>query len=266
MATQHKGLMHSLMALSGTHIIARDPQPAFDERQLHHFDLAVSILNTDIEFVIRNGKEPDGLLVEDPTVASTIVHCLISICKGSTNGEYRMHMNGARQLMSDRSSSNPEFQKFIYEFFMYHDVSNSLTSLDRRPVFEEGKNHSLPDFVINPAIQPGAGAMIGVLDGLFNFITRITTLRDSIRARKNAGQKPIVLYETLAQAVNIDAGIRDWNPAQEPDTPRWIAAQLYRQCTWVYLYRTIQASKPSPKITTAVDDGLDYLRNMPPDH
>ena len=265
MATQHKGLMHSLMALSGSHIIAREPEPAFNERQLYHFDAAVTTLNADIKLAINSDRDTHGLLVEDPTVASTIVHCLICICKGSTNGEYRMHMNGARQLINSRQSSNPEFREFITEFFQYHDVCNSLTTLDRRPlVVDDNDDRSLPNFVINPAIQPGAGAMIGVLDGLFKFITDITALRDNIRSRKDAGQKPLVPYESLARAVNIDVGIHAWDPAQEPNTPRWIAAQLYRQCTWVYLYRTIQPSKPSPKITAAVDDGLEYLRIMPP--
>lgn len=271
MATQHSGLMHSLMALSGSHIIAKEPNPDFKDRQFHHYSVAISTLNANITSAIEGDQEAGALLVEDPAVASTIVHCLISICSGSTNGDYRIHMNGARSLIAKRDkrkSKNPEFQRFIMEFFMYHDVMNSLTSLDRRPQNldddDDDDDRSLPNFLIQPAIQPGAGLMIGVLDGLFKYITRITALRDSVRRRIDAGLEPAVVYESLAQAVMIDAGIRDWDPNQEPNTPLWVAAQLYRQCTWVYLYRTIQASRSSAKICAAVDDGLDYLRVLTP--
>ena len=105
--------------------------------------------------------------------------------------------------------------------------------------------------------------MVGVLDGLFKYINKITARRDNIRARKAEGLRPPVPYESLAVAVKIDAEIRNWDPNQEPQTSRWIAAQLYRQCTWLYLYRTIQASKPSANLAAAVDVGLEYLRMMP---
>ncbi|KAL9121595.1 MAG: hypothetical protein Q9187_001847 [Circinaria calcarea] len=268
MATQHSGLMHSLMALSGSHIIAKEPNPDFKNRQLYHYSIAISTLNATIRSAIEGDQEASNLLVEDPAVASTIVHCLISICSGSTNGDYRIHMNGARSLIAKRDkrkSKNPEFQRFIMEFFMYHNVMNSLTSLDRRPIsFDDDDDRSLPSFLIQPALQPGAGLMVGVLEGLFKYITRITVLRDSVRRRIGAGLEPAVVYESLSQAVLIDAGIRDWDPKQETNTPLWVAAQLYRQCTWVYLYRTIQASRPSAKICAAVDDGLDYLRVLTP--
>ena len=262
MAIEHKGLMHSLMALSGTHIVAREPLPEFNKRQEFHFDAAVTTLKADIDSIINGERTEDDSLVDDPTVASTIVQCLISICKGSTNGEYRMHMNGARRMIPGRESKNPEFTKFIYEFFLYHDVSNSVTSLDRRPYIDEN-DRDLPRFLLKPAVQPGA-ILIGVLDGLFKFITRITGIRDNIRARKAAGLNPTVTYDSLMLAVAIDAGIRDWDPGQEVHSCRWIAAQLYRQCTWVYLYRTIQSSKPSEKISAAVDGGLRYLEYLPP--
>ena len=264
MAIGHKGLMHSLMALSGTHIIAREPLPEFNERQLYHFDAAVSTLRAGLDPAVSREREGEKSLADDPTVASTIVHCLISICQGSTNGEYRMFMNGARRMILDQESKNPEFQKFIYEFFLYHDVLNSVTSLDRRPIIIDEDDRSLPRFLLKPAVQPGAGVLMGVLDGLFKFITRITGIRDNIRARKVAGLSPTVTYDSLMLAVAIDAGIRDWDPGQEENTPRWVAAQLYRQCTWVYLFRTIQASRPSEKITAAVDGGLDYLQILPP--
>ena len=266
--------MHSLMSLAGLHLIAREPEPALSARQQHHFAEAQSILIADVERASSaqaGDNYPEGTL-EDPTLASTIVHCLIYICEGTTQGEYRPHMDAVRRLMPKSRSRNLEFQGFLYEFFKYHDVANTITTLDVRPhvqlddwpfVTDGGGNGNLPRFVIQPVIQPGAGAVIGVLDGLFELITKITILRDIIRERRSLGQKPAVDYQIMMWAVDIDAGIHAWDPAQPPNTPRWIAAQLYRQCAWVYLHRTTRASRPSPKITTAVDEGLEYLRAMP---
>ncbi len=255
MATQHRGLMHSLMCLSGSHLSSRDPQPIFKERRHYHFNQAVSNLRTHIG---HTTEEPTKM-IDDPTVASTLALCLNSICEGETNGEYRIHMDAARHLLETQQSQNPEFRKFLYEFFMYHDVSNSLTALDRRPLLLT-ENFKLPKFV-----QPGAGILLGVLDGLFGYMSKITILRDKIRERKSLGIEPAVDYQTLSDAVAIDSGIRLWEPAQPAGTPDFLAAQLYRQCTWVYLYRTIQPSKPNEKIASAVDGGLQYLRQLPSD-
>lgn len=166
-------------------------------------------------------------------------------------------MDAARHLLETQRSQNPEFKKFLYEFFMYHDVSNSLTALDRRPLL------LTEDFVLPSFVQPGAGILLGVLDGLFGYMSKITLLRDKIRERKGQGIEPTVDYQSLSEAVAIDWGIRSWEPAQPKGSRNFVAAQLYRQCTWVYLYRTIQPSKPNEKIATAVDGGLEYLRQLP---
>jgi hypothetical protein len=87
-------------------------------------------------------------------------------------------MDAARHLLETQQSQNPEFRKFLWEFFKYHEISNSLTALDRRP-FLLTENFVLPSFV-----QPGAGSLIGVLDGLFGYMSKITILRDKVRARR----------------------------------------------------------------------------------
>ena len=40
---------------------------------------------------------------------------------------------------------------------------------------------------------------------------------------------------------------------------------LYRQCTWLYLHRTILPSTPNIYLYQAVDEGLFYLRQLPSD-
>ncbi|KAI9868310.1 MAG: hypothetical protein M1813_005753 [Trichoglossum hirsutum] len=257
MAIRHRGLMHSLLCLSGSHLASRDPK--YGERQNHHFLAAINYLRTDKKMSGQASGNPTEL-VDDPTVASTLVLCLNSICKGETAGEYRPHMDAARHLVLNQQSKNQQFGQFLFEFFMYHDVLNSLTALDRRPLLLT-EDFVIPEFII----QPAAGALLGVLDGLFGYISKITRLRDHIRTRKANRLDPAVDYVTLSDAVQIDSGIRSWVSNQPEGCFRHTAALLYRQCTWVYLYRTIQPSRPSPKIAGAVDEGLEYLRQLPPD-
>ncbi|KAL1854147.1 hypothetical protein Plec18167_000065 [Paecilomyces lecythidis] len=259
MATQHRGLMHSLMCLSGSHLSALEPEPRFKERKHYHFDRAITDLRENINTTSSNVKEPE-LLIEDPIIASTLALCLNTICEGETNGEYRSHMDAARYLLVTQRPRNEKFRQFIIEFFQYHEISNSLTCLDRRPVHAIG-DLRLPDFVP----QPQAGVFLGIFDGLFSHISEITKLRDRIRQRNNEGYEPAIDYETLSEAVRIDSALRVWEPSYPPETANWYAAQLYRQSTWVYLYRTIRPSRPSEKISQVVDDGLAFLDQLPVD-
>ncbi|KAJ5141456.1 hypothetical protein N7526_002451 [Penicillium atrosanguineum] len=263
MATQHRGLMHSLMCLSGSHLSGLDPEPKLKERKYFHFHRAIQDLKDNITASSSQGGDQDEeqqLLVEDPIIASTIALSLNTICEGETNGEYRPHMDAARYLLVSQQPRNEKFRQFIVEFFQYHDISNALTSLDRRPALLQA-GMRLPEFV--PGAQ--AGMFVGVFDGLFNYISEITQLRDRIRQRFNEGYEPAVDYQTLSEAVQVDTAIRNWETSHEEETPNWFLAQLYRQSTWVYLYRTIRASRPSEKIAQVVDDGLSYLDRLPED-
>lgn len=264
MATQHRGLMHSLMCLAGSHLSVLDPEPMLKERKYYHFHRAIRDLKDNITASSKaRASSSEGeadLLVEDPIIASTIALSLNTICEGETNGEYRPHMDAARYLLVTQRPRNEKFRQFIVEFFQYHDVSNAITSLDRRPAHLNG-DLRLPDFV--PHAQ--AGMFLGVFDGLFNYISEVTRLRDRIRQRHHEGYEPAVDYEILSDAVSIDSAIRVWETSHVPDTANWYLAQLYRQSTWVYLYRTIRPSRPSDKIAQVVDDGLAYLDQLPQD-
>lgn len=267
MATQHRGLMHSLMCLSGSHLSGLDPEPQLKERKYYHFHRAIQDLKDNITASSSSKSATQGvmdeeqqLLVEDPIIASTIALSLNTICEGETNGEYRPHMDAARFLLVSQQPRNEKFRQFIVEFFQYHDISNALTSLDRRPALLQS-GMRLPEFV--PGAQ--AGMFLGVFDGLFNYISEVTQLRDRIRQRFDSGYEPAVDYQTLSEAVQIDTAIRNWKTSHEPESSNWCLAQLYRQTTWVYLYRTIRPSRPSEKIAQVVDDGLAYLDRLPED-
>jgi hypothetical protein len=168
-----------------------------------------------------------------------------------------MHMIAAKNIAMMQKSKNPEFQSLFDEFFYYHYIASQITSLEGAevPMME---NFNLP-FQINPE----AAALIGVSDGLFGFISKISNLRRRIRSRIDEKLEPTMDYEALLSAHAIDSGLRSWVCPQTPGTPRYTISMLYRQASWVYLYRTTKESKPHPFIKGAVDDGIRYINELP---
>jgi len=255
MALQHEGLMHSVLCLSASHMYSVNPSQEYEDRQAHHRGKALQLLKQDLER--QKAGEGGVMIFEDCNVAQILLHLLHSICDGNTSGEYRMHMVAAKQIAMTQKSSNPEFQSLFDEFFYYHWIASQITSLDGNevPMME---NFSLP-FEINPE----TAALIGVSDGLFGFISKISNLRRRLRTRIDEKTEPTMDYEALLAAHAIDSGLRTWVCPQTPGTPRYTISMLYRQATWVYLYRTTKVSRPHPYIKNAVDDGIRYINELP---
>jgi hypothetical protein len=248
LAMRHRAMMHSLLALSSSHLAnANGQHPDYRNAQGHHLNEALSSLRVGL-----NDEGPDS-----SSVATALILCLDSIAKGDTTGEYRPHLEAARHMLgTDTSAEDIPLRRFLYEFFAYHDFANSVTILNRTPASLD--QFKVPAFIM----QPEAGALLGVLDGLFTHMSKITLLRNHIRQRRAQGLEAVD-HKLLTQAVAIDHEIHEWEPSQPPNSVRYIAAQLYRQTTWVYLYRTMMPSAGSPKILKAVQSGLEFLRLLP---
>ncbi|KAK4545124.1 hypothetical protein LTR36_003675 [Oleoguttula mirabilis] len=265
MAMGHAGLMHSLLYLSGSCLVAREPTPRaeWEERQEHHSSKAMRLLQQDLSESSEVGEDAVAT-IGDPSIAQTLVLCLQTVCAGDLTGSYRFHLNAMKEMLTQRQRSfpNEQLRQFILEFLLYHDYSSSITSLhnplDQRS-FDLMAGFKLPEFMI----QPQAGTLLGVMDGLFGFISRIRQLRDHIRQRRAEGQGHWWDAPIIDDAFAIDNALRSWKCVHPPDSPRYPASLLYRQCTWIYLHRTIQLSKPSETFQQAVDEGLQYLRMLP---
>ena len=265
MAMSHTGLMHSLLYLSGSCLIANEETPKYEweQRSEHHSSKAMRLLQQDLAQPV---DEEEGAVahIGDPSIAQTLVLCLQTVCAGDLTGSYRFHLNAMKEMLTKQKQSlpNEQLRQFILEFLIYHDYSSSITSLinplDQRSV-DLMEDFKLPEFMI----QPQAGTLIGVLDGLFGFISRIRHLRDQIRQRRSLGQGHWWDEPILNDAFAIDNALREWKCVHPPDSPRYAASLLYRQSTWIYLHRTIQPSRPSPTFQQAVDEGLIYLRLLP---
>ncbi|PMD42765.1 hypothetical protein L207DRAFT_424534 [Hyaloscypha variabilis F] len=269
MAQQHSGLMHSILALSSKHIDYTSPyglqilheHPNVDvkmleERSQFHHDEAFK------ELTCRKSEE---VAVSPATYAQMICFVLQTLSDKKPNGSHRLHLQYYQKLIQENPpAEETEFTKFIHEFFQYHICADQLIHLP------QGDVHfvSIPDDWNLPTtvLQPSAVRLLGVFDGLFLYMSKITNLRNKIRHNMEHNIDPVIDYRAFYAAAEIDAGIREWTPAWPAGDPRDAAGMLYRQMMWIYLWRTINPPqvtnwKPDPKnkIKQAVDDGLELL-------
>lgn len=270
MAMSHVGLMHSLLSLSGSCLVAKTPTGnwEWEERQAHHGGKAMGLLSQDLRD-INDKKDDQNAVVSDPSIAQTLILCLETVCSGDRTGLYRFHLNALKTMLtqSQRKFPNDQLRQFILEFLLYHDYSASITAanypIDQRSL-DLMADFQLPEYMMNAQTPEAAtGTLLGVLDGLFGFISRIRALRDQIRARRAVGLANWWDDPIMNDAFKIDSALRAWTCAHPPDSPRYAASLLYRQCAWIYLNRTIQLSRPSAAFKQAVDEGLGYLRMLP---
>ncbi|KAF3908787.1 hypothetical protein ABW21_db0206124 [Orbilia brochopaga] len=281
LAIDNSGLMHSMLCLAASHLARTDP--SVRNAQYQHKDVAIKILKQGINSLTHQ----EGSVIDDSTVATTIVLCLEAICEGDNTGAHSHHMsalNSVAQKMNERATATDtephelEFAKFFVEFFRYHLILDGVTSLNRRPSLDLNAFALAPPFML-PKTTASVGTqalveddsesgivattLIGTLHELFVNISRITSLRIHIRKRKAEGIYPTIDELMLGQAVGIDEQVRSWKPAHTQDSCKYCYAVLYQQVTWIYLYRTVQRSIPDPKIRNAVDEGLRCLAALP---
>ena len=283
MAVDHAGLMHSMLALSGSHLSRCVSNEQYQSGKDRHMDQAMTLLREDVVRLNAAGSDAD-----EPLVACIIMQCLIPITDGSTTGVHRVHLEAARQLIKPRPGN--DFLNFAFEFYRYHDMSSTMTSLERpHAKFEEllddddeavatpasatAPTPTTPIAAPHPyfpgmpnAAAPGAGVMIGVCDGLIEHITRISTIRQRIRGRKQQGLTPVVEYRSIRDGSVLGRRLLDWRSGHTTRSPKWVLAELYRETALVYLHRSLRASRPDPDLGGRVDRGLAYLRALPPDH
>lgn len=277
MATKHLGLMHSILALSGANIDYQEPYGK--ELLTKHPDLTVDMLQQRSqfhqdealkEFHLDIKRQEEGIVEEGVlTVRYGQMLCLVvqSMAEGKTTGEHRIHLQAYQRLMQESEPEEGPFMEFIKEYFQFHIAADEIISLPQGHARLGGVTD---DFDIpRGVIRPEAVRLLGVQDGLFFYMSKITNLRNTIRTNMEMGKDPVVDYTSLYRAAEIDAGIREWQPPWPRGDSRDLAGLLYKQMMWVYLWRTIYPPKahswaPDPRIKAAVDDGIALLSSFLP--
>ncbi|ESZ91499.1 hypothetical protein SBOR_8128 [Sclerotinia borealis F-4128] len=277
LAVDHVGLMHSILALSSKHIdyesdygkelLQQHPdidRKTLEERSQFHHDEAMKELQHDLARQERG--EIDNVVIS-ACFGQMLCLVLQTLADPNPNGAHRIHLNAYQKLIQQSPPAEGPFLNFIHEFFQFHIILDEIISLPegRARLGTVSDDWNIPTNII----QPGAVRLLGVNDGLFLYMSKITNIRNSIRLNMKNKIDPAVDYTALYSAAEIDVGIRDWKPVWPAGDSRDLAGLLYKQMMWVYLWRTIYPPKdkkwkPDVRITLAVDGGIALLAQVPP--
>lgn len=270
MAQQHSGLMHSILALSSKHIDYASPYGVQVLRE--HPGVDVETLQKRSEFQQEEAfkalvSQQSDAKIAPATYAQMICLVLQTLSDPTPNGQHRFHLQHYQKLIQESPPEDGEYMTFIQEFFQYHIHADELIYLPQGDVhyIPITEDWNLPSTVL----QPSAVRLLGVFDGLFLYMSKITNIRNQIRRNIEQGIDPIVDCKAFYAAAEIDAGIREWTPVWPPGDPRDAAGVLYKQMMWIYLWRTIHPPqttnwKLDSQIMTAVNDGLALLARFAP--
>ncbi|GAP90649.1 putative C6 zink-finger protein PRO1A [Rosellinia necatrix] len=259
MAVEHHGLMHSILSLASKHIDFETPYgmklltsspnvnlASLTSRSHFHHNAAMKQL---LAWGNKDEGAPEQKANLAPRYGQMLCLMLQTAAEGSPDGAHRVHLQAYKSLISENPPPNKAFTTFITEFFQYRVFADELI---RYPDMQT-KRLATEDWVPWTEIEPAR--LIGVGDGLFHHLAKITTIRNEIRANMLAKVDPVVDYAALYRATEIDVAIREWAPTWPAGDNRDRVSLLYKQMMWVYLFRTIYCpwtSSPSPFFTSSV--------------
>lgn len=257
-AVKHAGLMHSILSLASKHVDFETPyglnvlrnnpttsREALAERSIYHHEQARLKFYDDVEFTKRKPNAEDKFLVS-ARYGQMLCFLLEAKAEGSARGDHRLHLEAYNSLIATSPPEDSAFLSFVAEFFQYHLFADELiySASSRNPSSaEEPPRPSIS------AIYPPR--LLGVADGLLDYLCRITTIRNTIRSNMAAHVDPVVDYQIIYQAADIDVGIREWTAEWPPGDSRDRVGLLYQYAMWVYLVRTVHPPSPSPTLSVA---------------
>jgi len=274
-AVKHQGLMHSILSLSSKHLDLDTPYglnllknhpsttaAALLERSLYHHDQARLKFYDDVRFT-RAQPQPqpqppssdDGMLVS-ARYGQMLCFLLEALAEGNPRGEHRVHLLGYKAMITSSPPDDDFFLSFIAEFFQYHIFADELIHSAGRADAPEFQKELPPGAVIETP------RLLGVADGLLGYVSQITAIRNSIRSNMARQVDPVVNYQSLYRAAEIDAAIREWAPHWPAGDSRERVGLLYKQMVWVYLVRTIYppSSPPSSPLSSMASSATSLSR------
>jgi Fungal specific transcription factor domain len=264
MAKDDQALMHSVLALAGSHLVRTSRIQRLRDRQMFHVGAALSALRR------RLSETTPGDSNSELIMASMILQFLMSKNDASPSHSPQAHLKAAQTFLQ---APDTPFWRFAWSFCTYHEFSTTFSSLpgpDPRPNFELVDAQATgadAGTAANGAMRQHFSILVGVVDVSFmTLISKITMLRDQVRQRQVQGILPSVHFSMLITADELGRDIAQWQSGQPAGTARHVAAELYRRASLLYLLRTVRAAA-SPEsrsaFATYVQQGLECLQLLP---
>ncbi len=266
MAVKYRPLMHSILSLASKHIdfdtpyginlLKNNPTTTIEdlqERSLYHYTHSRSKFYD--EEVGDDKSALDSKALTEARYAQMLCFLLEASADGNPRGEHRLHLHAYRSLIADGDGlDDSPFSAFVGEFFRYHLFADELIYSVINP-----NDPSTRDMPPPPPLP--LPRLLGVTDGLLDYLSQITAIRNTIRGNMLARIDPVVDYVNLYRATEIDGAIRDWIPHWPPGDSRERVGLLYKQMLWIYLVRTIW-----PPSSSASSSMASSAISLPPVH
>ncbi|KAK0649352.1 fungal-specific transcription factor domain-containing protein [Cercophora newfieldiana] len=266
-AVKHQGLMHSILSLASKHmdfdtpyglnILKNNPTTtveALQERSLYHHEQARLKFYDNVE-VCADEPALDNETLVCARYGQMLCFLLEALAEGNPRGEHRLHLSGYQGMITSSPPDDSAFFSFISEFFQYHIFADELMHSACHPDQDSDQKEPRSPVQIHPP------RLLGVADGLLDYMSQITSIRNSIRTNMLKQVDPVVNYVSLYRAAGIDAAIREWTPHWPFGDSRERVALLYKQMVWIYLVRTIR-----PPSTSASSSMTSSTASLPPIH
>lgn len=260
LAMRDANVMNTLLAVAGSHLMKIQGGDNGLNTDLNHERLRlheeVMIVQTRRFQNFKSSSSAGAICSkqdQEIIFATSLLLTLYDICEGSGSGGWQTHLDMAREVLikgSSRTGATPltptspisptasirstspkdsfsttDINPFLLEFFQYHDaVSNVTTSL---PV-------NKPRFTSSADLSKHEPYMIGVRDGLMDFVFRISSLRAQaeLSVHKPDG-------DVICKAVQLWEELSLWTPRETLSVERKLMSEYYQWALFVWLFSVV---------------------------
>jgi hypothetical protein len=249
MALSDQTLMNTLLCLAGSHLLkvqrtVLNTELAAERCRLH--EDAVRTQAVRIEDLRRGSGALFTLQYRECVLATSLLLCLFEICEGTGDDSGKAHLETAREIItmasiptSSSTSRTTDINPFLLEFFLYHDSLATVTSPS--PVMK-------PQFHSLSQLPNQDTSLVGVQDGLIDFITQISALRAEADTSKHQPDGNII-----CRAVQIWQDLANWKPKFPMTKERNLITEFYQWALFIWLFSIIYPDgKADPKVQNAV--------------
>lgn len=277
LALKDRAIMDMVLCLAASHILKLgqgngDEELGAEKARLHQSVVQMQSHRVQIWESSTTMPLAQPYTIQDKEIifATSVLLCLYEICKGSGDDSWRVHLDTARRILVDATKGKDrpsvdgdtptagpvqeraitEIDPFLIEYFLYHDCLAAVTV----PLLPMNK----------PRLESTAGladhdpTMVGVQDGLSEFITRISLLRaqtdmNSAKLDGNIISKAVKIWEDLAK----------WKPKGALSIERKMIAEFYLWALFIWLFSIVYPDgKADPKVQDAVKRIVGGMRNI----
>lgn len=271
LALRDSTIMETILCLAGSHLLKfyqgdqgeKLLELRLETRRLH--DVAATAQSYRLE-ALRNMPKGNNILVpafaldKEAMFATSILLCLYEIVEGTSDNGWRNHLDAARHVIAnavedtslEHQTQSPntrnelsnslvtDINPFLIEYFLYHDSLAAVTL----PSLKLTKMQT-PDLVNHDP------TMIGVQDGLSDFIARISALRGQAASSQLQPDGNIV-----AKAVTIWEDLANWQTHGGISAERKMIAEFYRWALFIWLFSIVY---PDGKEDLKVQDAVHRI-------